>query len=256
MQYLHYVRLSFVCAKLKLKAEVKDSYLSYIWWLLEPLMYMAVFLFVFGYLIQSEIENFPVYLLCGLIPWLWSEKSINHCVNSIHGNTEVLTKARVPILTFTIATLIQDFWKQGVTFSALLLLVALGSEGWSTYLPYLPFVIIVQFLLTCALGILVAFLVSIVRDLLYVVQTSLLLCMFASGIFYKYDAIPDEMQSIFFLNPFALIIKSYRDILMVDTQPDVVGLLIIGVCSLFFSVFLFLYLNKKQPWILKFIVDK
>ena len=62
---------SFVTTKvtLNLKAEASKSYLSYLWWLLEPALFVAVLYVVFGIFLAKGTPNFVVFLMCGQIPF-------------------------------------------------------------------------------------------------------------------------------------------------------------------------------------------
>src|SRR4030095_3109560 len=73
----------------ELKARYKNSALGFVWSLLNPLAMMVVFTIVFGVLLPNhKIEKYPLFLLCGLLPWYFFADSIMSSLNSVvgHGN--------------------------------------------------------------------------------------------------------------------------------------------------------------------------
>ncbi|OBX34299.1 hypothetical protein A8U91_03352 [Halomonas elongata] len=72
-------------ARLNLKSEASQNHLRYLWWILDPVLYMTVFYVVFGLLMERGGEGFIAYLLTGLVPFQWFAKTVQHTSNSIVG---------------------------------------------------------------------------------------------------------------------------------------------------------------------------
>lgn len=214
------LELIWTKARFGLRSEVHRNYLSYGWWALEPVLHMVVYYLVFGFLLQRGGENFIVFLLTGLIPWLWFSKAVSGSSNSILAGHGLMLQVGLPSVVFPAVSLMQATLKQIPVFVLLLGFVWLQgySPGfhWWSLLP----VIIVQSILTTAFAFIVAAVIPFVRDLSYLVPTGLTLLMFMSGIFYDYTAIAEQWQSLFLLNPVAFLLKCYREILMDGVLPD------------------------------------
>ena len=214
--------LNLIWAKaiFNLRSEDHHNYLSYVWWILEPLIHMAIYYLVFGYLLQRGGENFPVFLLTGLIPWMWFMKAVSSSSNSIIAGQHLLLQVDLPSIVFPLVSLVQSTLKQIPVFILLFAFLWLHnitpSANWWALLP----VITVQILLTIAFASMVAALVPFMRDLTYLVPTGLTLLMFLSGIFYDYRMIPVEWQSAFLMNPVAFLLQCYRDIFIGNSLPD------------------------------------
>ncbi len=207
-------------AVFNLRSEDHHNYLSYVWWILEPLIHMAIYYLVFGYLLQRGGENYPVFLLTGLIPWMWFMKAVSSSSNSIIAGQHLLLQVDLPSIVFPLVSLIQATLKQIPVFCLLFAFLWLHditpSASWWALFP----VIIVQILLTIAFASMVAAVVPFMRDLTYLVPTGLTLLMFLSGIFYDYRMVPAEWQSAFLLNPIAFLLQCYRDIFIGNSIPD------------------------------------
>ncbi len=183
-------------------------------------------------------DNFVVYLLCGLIPWLWFNKSISNSTISIQSGRSIMIQTRVSISLFPAEVVTQDLVKQLVVFVLLLLfLVLYGMNPTIHWIALVP-IALTQLMLILAVSFLVALLVPFLPDMKYLVQTGLMLMMFGSGIFYSYDVMLPQHREIFFLNPMANLIKNYRDILMHHRWPDwsalsvifLISLIVLGLC--------------------------
>ena len=79
-----------------LRSEASQSYLSYAWWILEPLLLVGVFFIVFDILLHRGTKDFVAFLVCGIIPWLWFYKSILQSTNSIPGGKGLISQTALP----------------------------------------------------------------------------------------------------------------------------------------------------------------
>ena len=233
-------------ATFNLRSEVHHNYLSYGWWILEPLLHMGVFYLVFGFLLQRGGENYPVFLLTGLIPWMWFMKAVSGSSNSIIAGKNLMLQVGLPSIVFPLVSLLQASLKQIPVF--FLLFAFLWLQGftpgahWWALIP----LIVVHALLITAFASTVAAVIPFVRDLSYLVPTGLTFLMFLSGIFYDYKIIAEEWQSLFLLNPMAFLLKCYREIFIDGILPDLVALGWWGAGSAVTCLLLILAYNKLR----------
>jgi lipopolysaccharide transport system permease protein len=227
-----FLELVWTKAIFNLRSEVNRNYLSYGWWILEPLLYMIVYYVVFGLLLQRGGEDYTGFLLTGLIPWMWFSKAVSGSSNSILTGQNLMLQAGLPSIFFPLVNLLQVTIKQLPIF--FLLLGFLWLQGFiPTSLWWILFpVIFVQIILMMAIACAVAAIIPFVRDLSYLVPTGLTFLMFLSGIFYDYRIIPDEWQSVFLLNPVAFLLKCYREIFVDGILPDLQTLALWGLGSI------------------------
>ena len=251
----NYWQLLFFKVKCRLKSEASTSYLNYGWWVVEPVLYMATFYLVFSVLMNSGTENFVVFLLCGLIPWLWFNKSVSNATGSIRSGRAIMMQTKVAVSLFPAEVVAQDFVKQLLVFSLLIVFFLLyGMEPSIHWLAVIP-LLMVQLALVLAVSFLVALLVPFLPDFSYLVQTGLLLLMFGSGIFYPYDLILPQHRSIFFLNPMANLIKNYRDVLMHKQWPDWQSLGAILLFSLAILALCVLFMRKHRTTYTRLVLE-
>jgi len=231
--------LILIKAVFNLRSEVQRNYLSYAWWIIEPLLYMVVYYVVFGILLKSGGENFTVFLLTGLIPWMWFSKSITGSSSSILTGQNLMLQVGTPPILFPLVIVTQVIIKQLPVF--LLLVAYVWLHGFSPEVHWWALIpiILVQAVLTTAVACAVAAIIPFIRDLSYLVPTGLTFLMFLSGVFYDYKRIDSEWQDVFILNPLAFLLKCYRDIFINATPPDFSTLAYLGAGSFIGCVLMF-----------------
>jgi len=237
-------------ASLTLRSEASVNYLGYAWWVIEPLLHMVVYYVVFSLLLARGGDNYVAFLLTGLIPWLWFSKSISHAQGSIIGGKELMNQLYVPKLFFPLTKLTQDAVKQSVVFALLLaFLLVYGIDASVTWLWLVP-IILLQLLFTTGCALLAAILVPFVRDMAFVIPTGLQFMMFCSGIFFNPMDISPHLQFWFFLNPMAILLQDYRDVLINNQLPDLqqnLYVLVISLVLISVSAFLYKKLDHALP---------
>lgn len=217
---------------LNLKAEAARTYLGFVWWLLEPALYVAVLYLVFTTLIPKDAQSFVAFLLCGTIPFLWFSKSIANSANSIVEGEGLISAMAIPKAFFPLLKVFQDLTKQLVVFMLLFVfLLVYGIEPTQYWLATLV-VIGCQMLFITACSLLAALITPFFPDFVYVVPTATLLLMFCSGLFYDYQTmIPEQYWDLFLANPMANLISNYRLTLLEQSPPDWLSLFVICISS-------------------------
>lgn len=225
------LELIWTNAIFNMRSEVQRSYLSYGWWILEPLLHMVVYYIVFDKLLHRGGEGFVVFLLSGLVPWMWFSKAVNSSSGSILSGSKLMLQVGLPSIVFPLVAIMQATLKQIPVFILLLCLMLLnGYSPGIHWLALIP-VLLIQALVIIACACAIAAIIPFVRDLSYLVPTGLTFIMFLSGIFYDYRKISQEWQEIFLMNPVAFLLKCYREILIEGVTPNFQILTIFGLVS-------------------------
>ena len=233
-------------ANFNLRAEVQRNYLSYAWWVIEPLLYISVYYVVFGILLNRGGENYTVFLITGLIPWMWFSKSVSSCSDSILAGQNLMLQISMPTIFFPLIALLQVSIKQFPVF--LIAIIFIWLQGFSPNVYWLGLVpiFIVQAMLTFAISCAIAAIIPFSRDLRYLVPTGLTLLMFLSGVFYDYRSIASGWQDTFLLNPIAFLLKCYRDIFITSTAPDFITLSYWGIATAICCMLVFVFYHRLR----------
>ncbi len=224
-------------AKADLKAEVANSYLNRLWWLLEPFFNMLVYVIVFGKVMGSSVENYATFVFSGLLLWNFFSKTINYSVKCVRSNRDIVTKVYVPKHVLLMSNMILNFYK--LIFSLIVLvpmLIIFKVDIGINVLWIIPACIL---MLTFSFGIGMFFLHYgvYIDDLGYAVGILLQMLMFLSGVFY--DAITGLTAPLnvimLVLNPVSMFIDAMRNALLYNTVTNVPLMIIWLILSLFIS---------------------
>ena len=209
-------------ARFHLKGEARQYFLGYLWWILEPLLYVAVFYIVFEKLLQNRQPDFLYFLIVGKLSFIWFSKSVNQASNSLVMNKGLIAQVYLRKELLPMAVIHQGFYRQVVIFAFLLILLLVGGYAPGSVWLWLVPIALIQALLVTGCGMLAALLVCLQRDFRFVVQMGTLFLLFMSGVFWDINAIADETarQWLLRLNPLAALIDAYRQVLMLGAQPN------------------------------------
>lgn len=245
-----FFRLSVVA---DFKSNAAKNRLGYIWWLLEPLMMMAVFYFVFGMLLQRGGPGYIYDLLVGVTLWIWFANTVTRTMESLGRSSQLLQQVYVPKFLLPLITVVSEFLKSIVLVALLLLILALGkgiSPSWS----WLPLLLAMQLLLAAACGVFVAVFLPFIHDVKFLVQMGLRVAMFTSGVFYRIDeAIPEQFREYLLLNPLASLISEFRQVLVEGAAPDWTWLAYVtgfSIILLAFGLMLLVKYDRHYPRLL------
>jgi len=219
-----------------LRAERERTYLGFLWWFFEPLMFMAVFWLVFDKVLARGTEDFVPFVLVGLVMWQWLRSGISHGSTSVLEAKGLIQQVRLPPVIFPLVTLLSDSVKFGFVLGMLLVVLLFTGHAQSWTLLALPLVLLAEFALLCALTIWLAAIIPFVPDLRFVTDNILMAMMFLSGIFYDGSVLPEPIRTYFFLNPSAYLIQQAREVLLYQRWPEWEGLLLILGISLVLCV--------------------
>lgn len=229
----HYRHLIIYKVAANLRSEASRNYLSYLWWVFEPLMQMMVYYFVFGLMLLQGTDNFVAFLLTGLIPYLWLNRSVTHSMMSIVHNKGLMVQVHLPKIILPTIAICQDAVKQLVVMLLLLLFLMLYGISPTACWTGLPVLIITQLCLITACSFVAAAVVPFLPDLSFFIQIGLQMVMWCSGVFYRIDTLPERYQWLLYkFNPMANLLHNYREILLYNHWPDFQGLFYIAGGSL------------------------
>ena len=218
-------------AKVHLRSEASNTYLSYLWWIFEPIISLGIYYLIFGVIFARGTENFVPFLLIGLVTWQWFGNIVSHCCNSINGNIALITNVSFPKVILPSVNIIMDTVKFFVVFAILLVFLwVYGFTPTADYI-YLPLVFFCQHLFNTMAGNMVAAVVPFAPDLKIIISNVLRIAFYMSGILYAVSDLPEHVQFYFEFNPMAQIIQAYRDILMYQNNFDLIKILTYtGIC--------------------------
>ena len=208
-------------ARLSLKADAQRYFFGYLWWILEPLLWVGVFYVVFEVLLNSGRADFLVFLAVGKLTFIWFSKSVSQAASSLIGNRGLIGRMDVPKWLFPLAVCHEGLYKQIAVFALLIALLHYQGYVLSATWVWLVPLAITQYLLILGCGMAAAVLVCIRRDFQLLVQLGMVFLLFVSGIFWDIDSIGNAVlrENLLWVNPMASLIDLYRSVLIEGSAP-------------------------------------
>jgi len=217
-------------ARMALRADASRFFLGYVWWVLEPLLWVAVFYVVFVVILGARSEGFLPFLMVGKLAFVWFSKSVTQASNSIITGRGLVGKINVPKTLFPMAVVQEGLYRQIAVFG--LMFAYLLVEGYPITLTwfYLVPLMIVTYIMIIACALVGACLVCVARDFSPLISLGMMFLMFISGIFWDVRELgdPQKVELILAANPLAFLLDGFRQVLMHATPPDLLHLLIVG----------------------------
>jgi ABC-2 type transport system permease protein len=230
----------------EVKVKYKSAVLGRLWSLLYPLLLMMVFTVVFSLIFKVQIENFPAFLLCALLPWFYLSFSLSAATTSIVDNSSLIKKTCFPYEVIPLSIVIANLYNFLISlllFSGFLVFFSI-IPGWSW--GFLPLVVLLQTVFVLGICLFCSALHTMFRDVKYILELVMLIWFYATPIFYDLSLVPENLRPFFRLNPLTVFIGLYRDILLYARVPGYQSLLAAFIISLgFYGLGVFVFNSFK-----------
>jgi lipopolysaccharide transport system permease protein/teichoic acid transport system permease protein len=250
-----------------LKSGHRDKVLGHLWNLLDPLMFMLVYYFVFGVLFKlaggGRSSEFMLYILVGILAFRFISSTISQAAGCIRTHRGLIHEINFPKAVFPVSVALSrlyDFlWGLVVMFGFLMIV-----GNWPTVqILWLPVLVVLMVVFTLGVALVVAYLGAFFADTTNVVAVAMRLLFYCSPVFYfvrdevgykvdgglcvefvKYRALfhSDLARLVYMWNPIACLFECFRDVLLWGRAPDLhllhqVAVVSIIICVVGFAVF-------------------
>jgi lipopolysaccharide transport system permease protein len=219
-----------------LKARYRGSVLGFFWSFVNPLLLLLVYSFVFSTVMKNTTEGiqpYALFMFCGILPWTWFSASLSEATNSLISGGNLIKKVLFPAEILPIVSVLANM----VNFFLGLLILVPGLIYFhklhlSFNLLWFPVTVLVQLVLTLALGLMLSALTVHFRDIRDLLFNILTLWFFATPIIYSWQQ--DNVRKykhLFDLNPFTHLAISYQETLFYGPVGHWKWLLSLGAAS-------------------------
>lgn len=231
------------------------SLLGFFWAFVHPLWQLALFSFVFSYvlrvpLVGERTASFPLFLFAGLLPWLGVQEGIQRATNVVGESAALVKKLRFPSELLVLAVVLGSFAHQAVALAVFALLqAARGALAWGS-LPWLALAIATQLALSFGFGLATAALQVFFRDVTQLVGISLSAWFYLTPIVYPIGLVPEALREVLLYNPLAAIVGLYRAALVGSAPPPagpLLALVLVAVAALAGGALVFRRLSPSFP---------
>ncbi|MFR8226526.1 MAG: ABC transporter permease [Lachnospirales bacterium] len=201
------------------KTKYKRSVLGYLWSFLNPLMTMMVQYIVFSQLFKSDIENFPIYLLSGIVLFGFFTESVGQGLSAILANASLITKVYVPKYIYPVTKVVSSSINLFISLIPLMLVVLLTGQKITKAIILLPFPLICLLIFCIGMSFMLSTAEVFFRDTQYLWGVVTLAWTYATPLFYPENIIPDRFRFIQTYNPMYHFIGFTRTLLIEGVSP-------------------------------------
>jgi len=232
------------------RVRYRNMSLGVLWSLLNPLIMMGALTFVFTRIFPSpNVKNFPVFVLCGLVPYNFFTLAWLNGTTSIVDNSGLLKRIPLPKEIVPLASVLSIAVHLIIQILLLLGSALLFGRGPNIQWFWLPLVWGLEIIFVCGLALVTSTINVYVRDTRYIVEAINTISFWLVPIFYSFDRIPARFASIYQLNPVAALVLCLRNILLTATAPPNSTLLrLAGVSCAMFAVGLLVFRQGKRSF--------
>jgi ABC-type polysaccharide/polyol phosphate export systems, permease component len=249
-----------------LKKKGADTLLGNIWWVVDPLLQMLVYVILVSVIFNKAQADYPLFIFCAILPWKWFTASVNDGISSVVGMERLIKQINFPKLVLPVAGVmagIANFFFGLIPLAALLILfyshpyvdpVTHATVNHITpYLLLIPVVAFVQLLFTLPIAIVLGATNVFYRDVGNLSRHVLRLAFYVSPGIYSIELIQQAavkyppLGPLILGNPWTVLFTSYRDVIYEGKAPDWVGLGIVSLVSLVLLAFAILIFKRLEP---------
>ena len=200
----------------RIRLKYRQTLLGVAWTIIQPLAPMLVFSLVFANFFSGSIGKmeYPVFVLAGLVPWLYFANAVNAGSDSLTSQSYLLGRVYFPRFMLPLSVVLSGL--PDLVIGSAVLSVVLLVTGMVFYptLLWIPFLFLLLMWLALSVGTLFASLTIVYRDIRNVVPYFLQLFLFLTPIVYPPGAIPEKWSWLIKINPLTGIINSFRAVLL------------------------------------------
>ena len=229
----HYELLYFLSWR-DIKVRYKQALLGVGWAVIQPVITMVIFSFIFGRMANLDSEGipYPIFTFVAILPWNLFSKSLNRAGQSLVSNSGLLKKVYVPRLIIPVAAILPNLidFLIGCVILAVLMVLYSSSIHLSSTILLLPAFTFLAMLSALAAGLWLAALNVKYRDIKQVSPFLVQMWMWVSPVAYSATEVPTGIWRIIYgLNPMAGVIQGFRWVLVGGERPDVLIFLSIAI---------------------------
>ena len=203
-----------------LKMQYKSSLLGIAWSLLNPLLQLLVFTFLFRVVMPLGISNYGTFAFSGLLAWAWFQVSLMQATSAITGNRDLIRRPGFPSAILPVITVSVNLINLLAALPLLLLFIVFSHGHLSWHILELPLVMCLQFVLILSLAYGLAAANVPFRDTQHLIGFVLQLMFWMTPVFYLASRVPGKYQALYRLNPMLHLVEAYRALLIYGRAPD------------------------------------
>jgi len=249
-ELLKYKDLLFMLTFRDIRIRYKQAAMGFLWAIFMPIVAVAA-----GILIKKAMAVVSgqyidmlgvVSISVKVLPWTFFINSLKFSVQSLVGNSNLVTKIYFPKAVLPLASIFACFFDLCIAGIVLVVLLTIIKLGVSIHLLWVPLILLFLLLFTAGVGLLLSAGNLFFRDVRYVVEVVLMFGIFFTPVFYSASHF-GNWSHLLLLNPVGSILESINSAVVLKQMPDLFWLGYAGFCSVTVFIAGLKFFHKKEP---------
>ncbi len=204
-----------------IKALYAQTVLGFSWAILNPLIQIIIFTFIFGKVAKVPTDGIPYILFSSvaIIPWTYMSDAMTKSSASLVAGQGMLGKIYFPRILFPITPILAKFVDFTISLLLLLAIILYYKVSITPNILMLPFLIILMMIFSTAVGLWLSALAIRYRDVKFAMPFVLRMMIYTAPILYSASSIPENYRLLYSINPLVGIIEGFRSCLLGTQIP-------------------------------------
>lgn len=234
----------------EVKGKYRRTVFGQLWSLINPLATMLIYTIVYSFIFRARLEVgdpsglniYPLWLMCGLLPWIFARNVINSGMTSIVANGSLIKKVYFPRMTLPLSAVGSFGFTWLVEMGVLLIALAIAGSRWFIYLPVIALTMVLLAMFATGVGLMLAIVNVHFRDMQHLVGIGLQMWMYLSPIIYPLSLVEDAANksgnpwiiTVYELNPIERFSIVFRNLMYDNRLPDwtdLVACMLWSICT-------------------------
>ncbi|MFC7394480.1 ABC transporter permease [Scopulibacillus cellulosilyticus] len=205
-------------AAYEVKSANKNNYLGILWEIINPMIQIAVYWFVFGFGIRKNhsIDGVPFleWMLAGIVVWFFVNPAITQSSKSIYTRINMMSKMSFPMSAIPSYVILAKFYQHLMLLVIIFIILQFSGSPVTLEIVQLPYYMFASLAFLFALSLITSTLTTIVRDVQMFIQAIMRMLLYLTPILWAPDRLPQFIQNIMRINPLYYIVEGYRSALL------------------------------------------
>ncbi len=193
------------------------SVLGYVWTILDPLLMTLIYFLVFTIILgarRAGLQPYLLFLISGMLPWQWFTGAVNDTARSLLHEAKLIRSTNLArelwVIRVVIAKGIEYLLSLPVLAAIFIIFALKGEAHLDGEIVFVPLAIALQFVLLVAMGLLLAPITVLIKDVERVVRIFLRLMFYLTPVIYGVSRVPHKVRFLMDANPMTGILELYR----------------------------------------------
>lgn len=240
--------LLFTWARREFRVRYSQSILGAAWAVLQPLALMLIFTAVFGTVLKVPTDGlpYPVFSYVGSLPWTFFANALTFAIPTLVNNMGLVSKIYFPREILPLSAILVSIVDFAIGAALLVPLLIIYQVPIGLTVIVVPVLVLIQIIFSYGISLFASAVNVFFRDVRFIIPLALQVWMYVSPVIYPTSQIPAWLRPFYFLNPMAVIIDSYRRVVLQNQWPDWPWLILTAAESVVLVVLAYRFFKKAE----------